>query len=841
MLNTIRADVYAGSRSLQAHHVRLGGVMNKKVIIGIIVLTLTTLGMVFQEAEDSEDYPYLISLGDVSFSPIPGTIDVKRPGHFIIQFYEIPYFEQMEGFADLGIEIQRYIGGNAYIARFDRSWKAEELAVAGRGDVRVVIKITSNMRLHSSFIYSPRLQKAKQKNEAITIDVRFHPDVPYDRALEVMQGCAIECNPDRYMASNRLIAEASWPSIQQLINADEVDLIEPALLYYKLLNRSATKRMRVDQVLRRAEYHEPDGTGVLCGITDEWTVDPTHVEFGDRVTILHDTSYVETPTDWADLNHATSVAGNLAAGGIIKPKCRGPAPSAQILSMIIAYDPVNELKYAARNLGMKISSNSWGYDADTDILPPHRLPSVGAQKAEALQSKFGYYPNFNFATDQMINKTDVLIFYAAGNEAYSIVLLPLPDEMNNIRAPDKWHRTYPRFDTMLVNASAKNVLAIGATHKDDVICAFSSQGPGFNGRLGPHLVGPGFDMLTLASGDTYAHGSGTSGSCPMVAGVAALLIDQYRKIHQTDPSAELIKAVLINSARDLGPEGPDYTYGYGMVDAQLGARTISGQEDVNETDKVKSRFIEDRIKHKQEHIYAFEVPQDKDQLRVTLVWHDKPGRKLVNNLDLWAQYGNEKKILPLTLNPNDPRGPAVNKRTKRDTSEHIFIDTPKAGEWTIGVKGKKIPKGRQDYALVISASEGNDPPVKMTNGDFTIHKVVPSQGDVNTPVYSFNIGDPIYLHALLNVTDNASYEAGYYGTITVRFELWDESDTLVYVCSNSMHNIAPSTPGEYRDLLWREEEIPEGIQTGTFRVKTIVTMHNGITKVAPEELTISLQ
>jgi len=810
--------------------------MNKKIIIGI-VLIITTLGMVSVQA-DKEDFLFLISLGNVSFSPDAGQIDVKQPGHFIIQFYETPSFEQMEEFGDLGIEIQRYVGGNAYIARFDRSKKAAGLAVAERDDIRAVVKITSNMRLHSSFKYSPKLHKAKKKNDVITIDARFHPDVPYGRALDVMHGCGIDCNPGGYMASNRLIAEASWRSIQQLVNADEVDLIEPALLHYKLLNRSATKRMRVNQVLWRAEYHKPDGTGVLCGITDAWTVDPIHVEFGGRVTVLHDTSYVETPTDWADLNHATSVAGNLAAGGISNPSCRGPAPSAQILSMIIPYDPVNELKYAARNLGMKISSNSWGYDADTEIFPPHRLQSVDSQTAEALKSRFGYYPNFNFATDQMINKTDVLVFYAAANDAYSVVLLPLPDEMNNIRAPDKWHRTYPRFDTMLVNASAKNVLAIGATHKDDVICAFSSQGPGYDGRIGPHLVGPGFDMLTLASGDTYAHGSGTSGSCPMVAGVAALLVDQYRKIHQTDPRAELIKAILINSARDLGLAGPDYTYGYGMVDAQLGARTISGQEDVKETEKVKSRFIEDSIKHKQEHLYAFEVPKNKSQLRVTLVWHDKPGRKLVNNLDLWVRYGDGKKILPLTLNPNNPTAPAENKRNKRDTSEHIFIDKPEAGEWTIGVIGKKIPKGRQDYVLVISASKGNDPPVKKANGDFSIHSVVPSKGDVNTPVYSFNIGDPFYLHALLDVKDNASYDDGYYGTVTVRFELRDESGRLVYVLSSSIHNIAP---GQYRDLVWREEEIPEGIQTGTFQVKTIVTMHNGITKVAPEELQITLQ
>jgi hypothetical protein len=412
--------------------------------------------------------------------------------------------------------------------------------------------------------------------------------------------------------------------------------------------------------------------------------------------------------------------------------------------------------------------------------------------------------------------------------------------MNKIRVPDKWHRTYPGFDTMLVNASAKNVLAIGATHKDDVICGFSSKGPGYDGRIGPHLVGPGFDMLTIASGDEYGPGSGTSGSCPMAAGVAALLIDQYRKIHQTDPSAELIKAIMINSARDLGLAGPDYSYGYGMVDAQLAARTISGQEDIKETNKVKSRFIEDKIKHNQEDVYAFKVPKNKNQLRVTLVWHDKPGKKLINNLDLWARYGNEKKILPLTLNPNDPTAPAKKKRNKRDTSEHILVDNPQVGEWTIGVKGKKIPKGLQNYTLVIAASNGNDPPVKKTNGNFTIHRVVPSQGDVNAPVYNFSIGDPINLHALLNILDNALYKDGYYGTVSVRHELRDESGKLVYLLSSSIHDLAPTPPGQYSELVWAEPEIPEGIQTGTFRVKPIVTMHNGSTKVAPEEITITL-
>ena len=803
------------------------------------VLLLAILCVSPVHAQDEETYE--IQMGSTVFSPASGQKEINQQGHFIIQFHEIPSMEQLEYFTAAGVEIQRYIGGNAYIARIEGTRNQGEAALAASGEIRSVVKITKAMRLSPGFLYSPRLQQAKRKNEAIVLDVCFHPDVHFGRAWEVMRSSGIESYQSEYMAANRIIAEGSWSSLQRLAQADEIDLIEPALTHYKLMSRSAAKCMRVDQVLRRSEYHAPDGAGVVCGITDAWTVDPNHVELSGRVTVLHDTSFIETPEEWAHLNHATAVAGNLASAGIHIPACRGPAPSALILSMIIAYDPVNELKYAAKNLGMKISSNSWGYDIDTEIGPPHRLLNADIQADGALKSKFGYYPNFNYATDQMINKTDVLVFWAGGNESYAIVLAPLQDEMNKIRVPDQWHRTYPRYDTLTLNSSAKNVLSIGATHKDDVIAAFSSQGPGYDGRIGPHLVGPGFHMLTLSSGNEYAYGSGTSGSCPMTAGVAALLIDQYRKIHQTDPRSELIKAILINSARDLGPAGPDYTFGYGMVDAQLAARTISGEEGTKETKKVKSLFIEDTLKHKQENVYTFKVPKNKNQLRVTLAWHDKPGPRLINNLDLWARYGNEKKILPLTLNPNNPTALAQNKRNKRDTSEHIFIDNPQPGEWTIGVTGKKIPKGRQEYVLVISASRGNEPPIRKTNGDFTVHRVIPSQGDVNNPVYNFTFGDPITLHTLLTIHDNAHYEDGYYGTLSVRHELRDESGILVYVFSSSIHNLAPTPAGQYSELNWSESEIGEGIPTGTFRVKTTVTMHNGITKVAPEELILTLQ
>lgn len=61
-------------------------------------------------------------------------------------------------------------------------------------------------------------------------------------------------------------------------------------------------------------------------------------------------------------------------------------------------------------------------------------------------------------------------------------------------------------------------------------------------------------------------------------------------------------------------------------------------------------------------------------------------------------------------------------------------------------------------------------------------------GNVNLPIHDFNVGDPIYLHALIEVLDNADYDDGYFGTMSVRFELRDEAGVLVYVLSGSMHN-----------------------------------------------------
>jgi subtilisin family serine protease len=86
---------------------------------------------------------------------------------------------------------------------------------------------------------------------------------------------------------------------------------------------------------------------------------------------------------------------------------------------------------------------------------------------------------------------------------------------------------------------------------------YSSRGPTKDGRRKPDLVAP--DNMTTSSYISQAF-VGTSASAPYVAGCAALIME----IFGDDPDLDTGR-VLLESATDLGPPGPDNTYGYGLV------------------------------------------------------------------------------------------------------------------------------------------------------------------------------------------------------------------------------------------------------------------------------------
>jgi subtilisin family serine protease len=99
-------------------------------------------------------------------------------------------------------------------------------------------------------------------------------------------------------------------------------------------------------------------------------------------------------------------------------------------------------------------------------------------------------------------------------------------------------------------------LFVGAITATDQLASFSDEGPFVD------LVAPGSAIRSTALNGGYRLSSGTSFSAPIVTGVAALAWSV-----NPDLSPSLIRGILASTAKDLGIQGEDDSYGHGAVQA----------------------------------------------------------------------------------------------------------------------------------------------------------------------------------------------------------------------------------------------------------------------------------
>src|SRR3569832_2983408 len=68
-------------------------------------------------------------------------------------------------------------------------------------------------------------------------------------------------------------------------------------------------------------------------------------------------------------------------------------------------------------------------------------------------------------------------------------------------------------------------------------------------------------------------------AAPVVSGAIALLVERYRAVTGgVTPTPQLIRALLAETAVDLGFLGPDYAYGWGLMDARAALEVIDVDE-----------------------------------------------------------------------------------------------------------------------------------------------------------------------------------------------------------------------------------------------------------------------
>lgn len=116
------------------------------------------------------------------------------------------------------------------------------------------------------------------------------------------------------------------------------------------------------------------------------------------------------------------------------------------------------------------------------------------------------------------------------------------------------------FPYISVPADGENVLTVGAVDKYGDKASFSSIGPTYDNRIKPDVMAHGYNVTVAATwGNGYAEGSGTSFSCPVLAGMAACLWQANKQL-----PASAIRDALRQNASETG--NPNNNYGYGIPD-----------------------------------------------------------------------------------------------------------------------------------------------------------------------------------------------------------------------------------------------------------------------------------
>lgn len=282
------------------------------------------------------------------------------------------------------------------------------------------------------------------------------------------------------------------------------------------------------------------------------------------------------------------------------------------------------------------------------------------------------------ATQNHSYGTAIENFYGSLANAYDFQLFSNPDLTHCFSSGNSGLQGYKSITGNF--KQSKNSIVLGCIDQNEVIMPFSSKGPAYDGRIKPEL--------------TAFSTQGTSNSTAAATGIITLMKQHYKNINNTALSNALTKAILINSAKDLGNAGPDFTYGYGNINAYKSLKTIS-----------ENRIISGNSTLGLTNSHSITLPANAKNLKITLVWNDLPAAinsniSLVNDLDMEVISPENITFLPWILNPDAPQQQAVRGKDKINTVEQVTIENPASGSYTINVMGSFISNTSQEYNIV---------------------------------------------------------------------------------------------------------------------------------------------
>lgn len=653
---------------------------------------------------------------------------------WLVQFKDVVREEWKTALAEAGAELKGYIPENAFLIQ------APPEAIAQIGALPDVVWVGEYLPEYKRAASVRKLLTkggAEASHEYIIILFNANDRVRVSREIAEMRHAfvaAVEETPDGALIRASLTPD----SVEAISRWAEVQWIEPYRPRVPFNDVAVQAgRMNVSDAWLALGLTGAGQTVAVCDTgLDTGNTSTLHPDFAGRVTGFGWLSGIYRSTySWADENsHGTHVAGSvLGSGSMSTGKYRGVAYEANLImqgtqsSLSGIPNQLGTLFLQAYDNGARIHSNSWGEDSP---------------------GKYSYSARY---LDQYVwSNKNFLVVMAAGNEGMDadndgvvdLGSICSPGTAKNCiavgasesyrtsggystyRWGDLWSGDYPAEPIKSDYTSRPH------TGNDMGLGAFSSRGPTEDGRIKPDIIAPGINIIStrskMASGEgwgtvtgntNYLYMGGTSMATPLVSGAAALTREWLAKEHdRTNPSAALVKALLLNGARNMAPgqygtgdtkeipsARPSNVQGWGHLDLYS---TLSPEEGIT-----LMLYDDNALVTGQTNTFSIVVSEAQAKpFILTMAYSDfystyGAGKKLVNDLDLTVETPSKTILYPNNLGKLD----ATNN------VEILEFVASAPGTYTVRVNGRNVPEGgSQPYALVMRGPFSDAAPAAPT-------------------------------------------------------------------------------------------------------------------------------
>lgn len=663
----------------------------------------------------------------------PISTSEKNPGDYIIQFKNIPTESDKASLRASGIQIFKYLPDDAYLVRANA---VQIVATRKLSTVNAVLAYAPIMKMSPDFGSFSVFTAHKVENALVKTFTESDRAAVLNGLMSISPAIVILKS-----SGTAILVNIPQENLLQAASLQGVEHIQP-YVPMKMWNGMELMEEDTAPATTPGDYTDltgdEDGTKIMnfnaaytAGLTGKGEIAAmadTGVDTGDINTIHADLKGAVTKgyvhgmfsKSWNDpMGHGTHVAGSIVSRGTTSGgKIHGGAIEGQLIAQGM-WSPTLENLTVPTDIkvlfntsyadGARVHSNSWGAPRN-----------------------FGAYDNYAVQVDEFVwTHPDMLPVFAAGNSGVdqnrdgridgnsmsspgtskNCLTVGASENFNDhggIQAPIGKLKSAP------TSWPAEPIQSDFISNNPNGLAMFSSRGPTLDGRTKPDVVAPGTNILSLMSqveganpmwgayNKFYTYAGGTSMATPLTAGAALITRQKLQAMGAQEPSAALVKGMLMHTAVDIFPGQ------FGLVGAEKGQEILNprpnsdegyGRVDMDRVVNIPTRVIDEKAGVAQGQTLSYELTLQTNQSKVwfTMVYTDAPAtasaaKTLVNDIDLVVV---------------SPDGTETTLTDKVNNHEMIEISNAAAGTYKVMVRGQRIPQGKegkQPFALLMSSN-----------------------------------------------------------------------------------------------------------------------------------------